>query len=300
MKSIRKYSLLIDLLEGRKSVSFQEMKECLREYGEVSDRTIERHIQELRYTFGVEISCDRATHLYSINKEESIGLDALLRFIHLFNSSELLLNCIKGKNKALSYLAFESNNPKGSANLEPIYSAIVQSKVIAFDHENYTKDRISRHTIEPYLLKEYNAKWYVVGIFSDSGAVRIFGLDRISHVSVTSETFQKTEQDRICNLFDNLIGLVYDIEKPVMVKLAASPLLSRYLKGTPLHFSQKIEQETEKEVVFSYYLIPNRELQRLILGYGSQLKVVHPQWFADQIREEIRNMSALYEKSNIH
>jgi predicted DNA-binding transcriptional regulator YafY len=116
-------------------------------------------------------------------------------------------------------------------------------------------------------------------------------------VSATSETFKKTEQARITGLFDHLIGLVYDMGKPTTIRLSASRSLSMYLKNEPLHLSQEVEQETENEVIFSYYLIPNRELQLLILGYASQIKVIYPQWFADQIQEEIKKMSLLYEKS---
>jgi len=58
----------------------------------------------------------------------------------------------------------------------------------------------------------------------------------------------------------------------------------------------EIVSETEKEVIFRYYLIPNRELQRLILGYSSQVKVLKPKWFAKQIREQIEEMAALYKK----
>jgi hypothetical protein len=78
------------------------MKDRLLQYDEVSDRSLERYIQELRDSFGVEIVCDRSTRLYSIGKERSTELDALLRFIHLFNSSELLMSSIKDWDKALS------------------------------------------------------------------------------------------------------------------------------------------------------------------------------------------------------
>ncbi|MDR0844328.1 MAG: WYL domain-containing protein [Tannerella sp.] len=274
------------------------IKDRLSDIGsiDVSVRTVERYISELHNDFGV-ITCDRKTNLYSIDKDSEPELNRLLHFIHLFNSSDLILNTLKNKDKVLSYLSFETTGDyAGSANLEPIYSAIVQSRIISFDHENYEKNTHAQRTIKPYLLKEYNSKWYVVGVFADSNDVRIFGLDRISHVEISNQTFEKTEQKRISKLFDHLIGLVYDIDHPTTVKLSVTPGQAKYFKKAPLHASQELESENENEVIFSYWLIPNRELQRLILGYGSQVKVIHPQAFAQQIEEQINEMAGLYKK----
>jgi predicted DNA-binding transcriptional regulator YafY len=243
------------------------------------------------------ICCDRRTNLYFIDKENNPDMNRLLHFIHLFHSAELIKESLKNKDKALSYLSFESNGDyAGSVNLEPIYSAIFHSKQILFDHENYEKNTITHRVLQPYLLKEYNFKWYVVGVLPDSKDVRIFGLDRINRVEISELTFEKVEQQRISKLFDFLIGLVYDMDKPTTVQLSVTSGQAKYFKNSPLHATQKIVSENEKEVVFSYWLIPNRELQRLILGYSSQVKVIKPEWFAKQISEQINEMAALYKK----
>jgi predicted DNA-binding transcriptional regulator YafY len=297
-QNIRSFSLIIELLQRKKSVDFQVIRDYLLNVGsiEISDRTLERYIRELRDNFRV-ITCDRRTNLYSIDKDNQLEINRLLHFIHLFHSSDLILQTLQNKDKSLSYLAFESTgNYAGSTNLEPIYSAIVHSKTITFDHENYEKGTTLHRTLLPYLLKEYNAKWYVVGVLPNSNDVRIFGLDRISRVELSEFTFEKTEQQRISELFDFLIGLVYDMDKPTTVWLSVTPGQAKYFKNSPLHDTQKIVEENEKEVIFSYWLIPNRELQRLILGYSSQVKVLKPEWFAKQIEEQIEEMLALYKK----
>jgi predicted DNA-binding transcriptional regulator YafY len=204
---------------------------------------------------------------------------------------------IKNKDKALSCLAFELNDGyAGSVNLEPIYTAIIQSRLISFDHENFERKQPKSYIIKPYLLKEYNSKWYIVGIFADSDQVRIFGLDRINNLKILAETFEKTDQKRISKLFDSLIGLVYDMDKPTTIDISVTHSQAKYFKKSPLHSSQEIVSETEKEVTFRYYLIPNRELIRLILGYGSQVKVLKPAEFAKQIKKQIKEMASLYKK----
>jgi len=298
MKNIRNYSLIINLLQSKKEVTLREIMDYLAANDvSISQRTLERYIQELRDEYDVISDCNRATNRYSFNEENPENLNKLLHLIHLVNSSELLMESIKNKDKTLSCLAFETNEEyAGSINLEPIYSAIVQSRIISFDHENFEHNKIKHHTIKPYLLKEYNSKWYVVGVFTDSDQVRIFGLDRISNIKISDKTFEKTDQDRILKLFDFLIGLVYDMDKPTSVEISVTPGQAKYFKKSPLHDTQEIVSETEKEVIFSYYLIPNRELQRLILGYSSQVKVIKPEWFVKQMKEQIEEMAVLYKK----
>jgi len=298
VKNIRNYSLIIDLLQRKKEVTLREIVSCLKTHDvSVSQRTIERYIQELRDDYDIISDCNRKTNTYSFNKENPETLNKLLHLTHLVSSSELLMESIKNKDKTLSCHAFESNEGyAGSVNLEPVYSAIVQSRIITFDHENFERNRIIRHTIKPYLLKEYSAKWYMVGVFTDSNEVRIFGLDRITNIKISDETFEKTEQKRISELFEFLIGLVYDMEKPTMIEISATPGQAKYFKKSPLHTTQEIVSENEKVVIFSYYLVPNRELQRLILGFGSQVKVLKPKRFAEQIKEQIEEMRKNYEK----
>ena len=298
MKNIRNYSLIIGLLQRKKEVTLREITNYLEVHDvSVSQRTIERYIQELRDDYGIISDCNRKTNTYSINEENAETINQLLHLIHLVNSSELLMKSIKNKDKTLSFLAFETNEGyAGSVNLESVYSAIFHSRIITFDHENFERNRIIRHTIKPYLLKEYSAKWYLVGVFTDSGEIRIFGLNRITNIKITDETFEKTEQKRISELFDFLIGLVYDMEKPTTILISVTPGQAKYFKKSPLHATQEIVSENEKEVIFSYYLIPNRELQRLILGFGSQVKVIQPQRFAEQIKEQIEEMRKNYEE----
>ena len=298
MKNIRNYSLIIDLLQRKKEVTLREMASYLEKHDvSVSQRTIERYIQELRDDYDIISDCNRKTNTYSFNKENPENLNRILHLIHLVNSSELLMESIKNKDKTLSCLAFEtSEGYAGSVNLEPVYSAIVQSRIITFDHENFERNRIRHHAIKPYLLKEYNAKWYVVGVFTDSDEVRIFGLDRITNIQISDETFEKTEQKRIVELFDFLIGLVYDMEKPATVEISVTPGQAKYFKKSPLHATQQIVSENENEVIFSYYLVPNRELQRLILGFGSQVKVLKPKRFVEQICGQLEEMRKNYEK----
>ena len=126
MKNIRNYSLIISLLQNKKEVTLREIMDYLAAHDvSISQRTLERYIQELRDEYGVISDCNRITNRYSFNEENPENLNKLLHLIHLVNSSELLMESIKNRDKTLSCLIFETNEEyAGSINLEPIYSGI--------------------------------------------------------------------------------------------------------------------------------------------------------------------------------
>ncbi|MDR1780255.1 MAG: WYL domain-containing protein [Tannerella sp.] len=295
-RKIRALALIVERI-GRNSrgATYEEINEFLeRQDVLISRRTFERYLDSLRYDLMLDIKCDKNTYRYTIADDDE-RLKAAAHFFQLFNTADLVRKSLKNGAETRSYLSFEAHY--GDAvknNLEPVYQAIAESRLLSFTHENYQKQTTSRHTIKPYLLKEYNAKWYVIGTFTDSNEIRSFGLDRMQNLTIETDTFKKTEQKKINSLFDNLIGLVYDHEKPCVVKLAVPPMQAKYLKNNPLHASQAVDSETDSEVIFSYWLVPNFELRRLILGYGSRMRVVAPQSLVDSIKDELAAMLGFY------
>jgi predicted DNA-binding transcriptional regulator YafY len=292
---IKAFSLLIDLIRRHKQVSFDEMMSYLGAAGYgVSSRTLERYLADLRDRFEIEIVCN--ARLYRLDESHSPGLNVLLHFLNLFHSSELLKECIKDKKRAIGLISFETDSTcSGNTYLEVVYHALIETKVISFYYEGYSKSHGTHCTIKPYLLKEYNSRWYLVGAFIDTHEIRTFGIDRMQELEINEQTFAHTEQAQAQSLFDNLIGLVYNQQEPCVIDLSVTPRQARYFRSKPLHGSQSVKSEDEQQVIFTYYLIPNQELQRLILGYGSQIKVIKPQWFAKQIADEITKMQQQYE-----
>jgi predicted DNA-binding transcriptional regulator YafY len=295
---IRRFAIIVEEITNSRTPTLKYVLDRLHECGfEISERTLQRDIERLREDFNLEINYNTANNTYYIDADSSLCFDALLRLVQLFNTSDILWQSLHEKEQTLSFIAFEKNieDSAGTQYLEPIYTAIHNCKQLTFEHENFEKQKISRHTIKPYLLKEYSNKWYVVGALPDN-CIRIFGLDRIKNPTVEKTGFKAKERNAVTHLFDHTIGLVYDANKPEKVVLSVTAGQAKYFKRIPLHASQQTISEKKDEVVFSYFLAPNRELQRLILGYGAQVKVLQPAWFAQQVEDEVKTMLKKYKK----
>jgi len=299
---IKRFALIIERLKGQPAPSLKELKDFLEQEGfAVTTRTIQRDFDRLRDDFGLEIVLNKGQTYSIANVDDSQKFETLMRIIGLAQTSELLLQSVKDREESLSLLSFQhaANGYAGLQHFERLYAAIKDCRVVTIEHENFGKNKTSTHELKPLLLKEYSNRWYLVAMFTDSGALATFGLDRIQKVTVEKEKFKPQERKKASDLFDNVIGLVHDMHPPVTVRLAVSSGLAKYFKSVPLHHSQQEEAETSEEVIFSYFLSPNRELQRLILGYGSQVKVLSPKEFVKQVEQELRDMLKKYKTTNL-
>jgi predicted DNA-binding transcriptional regulator YafY len=148
--------------------------------------------------------------------------------------------------------------------------------------------------LKPYLLKEYQNRWYVVGLLVGLNEFRSFGIDRIENIEVLNETFKADHKLNPSQLFENTIGLTYSNNKLEEVILSFTPLQAKYVKSLPLHKSQEIVKETNKEVIVKLKVIPNFELKQKILMLGDQVKVIEPKWFAKDIKKVLKATLKFY------
>jgi predicted DNA-binding transcriptional regulator YafY len=296
--TIRRWTLIIEKITSQQNPSFQVLKDYLHGHGfEISPRTLQRDIEQIRYEFGIEIKYNRAQNGYYIDKSESINLDSFLRFLEIINTANLISDSLKDGKDALNYISFESQgNLKGIENLKSLLFAIKNHRRIVFTHENFETGKKREYSMKPYLLKEYQNRWYIVGLFTGLNEFRTFGIDRIENLQVLSETFEPNLKLNPAKLFENTVGLVYSYNELEDVILSFTPLQAKYIKSLPLHKSQEIIKETSKEVIVKLNVIPNFELKQKILMLGDQVKVLKPKWFAKDVKTSLNNSLRAYKK----
>jgi predicted DNA-binding transcriptional regulator YafY len=66
--------------------------------------------------------------------------------------------------------------------------------------------------------------------------------------------------------------------------LSFTPFQGKYIKSLPLHETQQILIDNEKELRISLhiYLMPDFKME--ILSMGENVKVLEPKWFAEEIK----------------
>lgn len=284
--TIRRYTLEIEKIRHGQFPSFQEIKDYLFEHGfEIGDRTIQRDIEQVRFEFGIEIKYDRDKNGYYIDYENSLNIESFFRFLEIVNTAELLTESLLESKDSLKHISFDTGGGlKGIENLKPLLKAIKDNRKISFTHFNFHTEKSRKYTLKPYLLKEYQNRWYVVGIIGGFKELRTFGIERIENLEIKTETFKPDKKLNPIEMFNKTIGLVYSENTPQTIVLSFTPTQGKYVKTLPLHSSQRILIDDEQECRVSLEVVPNYELTQQIFKHGETVKVIEPQWLKDEIK----------------
>jgi len=295
--TVRRYILIIEKLGRKQFPSFDEIKNYLSNHDfEVSNRTIQRDIEQIRSEFGIEIEYNRFKNGYYINEDLSPNIESFVRFFEIVNTADLLIESLKESKNTLDFISFEAQGSlKGIENLKSLLFAIKNHRVIKFSHENFYEKTNSNHEVKPYLLKEYQNRWYLIGTIKPNDEFRTFGIDRINNLEVSDTTFKPTHKKKASKLFENTIGLTYSLGDVEDVVLSFTPLQGKYIKTLPMHSSQRILVDNEQELQIKLRIIPNFEFQQQILKLGDNVKVIQPQWLADEIKTVLTNTLKQYD-----
>jgi predicted DNA-binding transcriptional regulator YafY len=199
---------------------------------------------------------------------------------------------IERKNEVIS---FESNiDLKGLHFLTPLFNAIINERVLLVKYKDFKSSEPYEITFHPYYLKQYNSRWFVFGLNSENQVYNWnLALDRIESLL---ELDLKYEQSVIEweEYFYDLVGVTKPEGVEVQeVVLRFSPDVAPYVITKPLHPSQKHRNDpTGLEVRIN--VIPNIELERLILSFGEQVEVIYPQDLKELISRRLSSANRLY------
>lgn len=192
-------------------------------------------------------------------------------------------------------ISFESNiDLEGIQFLTPLFNAIVNERVLLIRYKDFKNPEPYEILLHPYYLKQFNNRWFLFGLNAGNQAPNWnLALDRIVSLSETSHKFKPSETDWEEYFFD-IVGVTRpengDIQEIV---LQFSPEVAPYVITKPLHPTQKHKNDSTGLQV-TIKVIPNFELEKLILSFGEQVKVVSPQDFKERIAQRLKSAGLLY------
>lgn len=283
---IKRYTLIIEKANSGQYPSFREILEYLHEHGhEISDRTLQRDMEQIRNEFGVELQYKNSRNGYEIDYSKSVNVEEFFRFLEIVNTASLLSETLAESKNSLENISFGSfGGMKGTENLKPLLQAIKERQKVSFTHFNFHKEKERKYTLKPYLIREYQNRWYVIGVVAGFSDLRTFGVDRIENLELKAETFQPDENINPKELFDNIIGVIYSMGEKEKVVLSFTPKQGKYVKTLPLHRTQQILVDNQQELRIALNIIPNFEFIQQILLHGDTVKVIEPGWLVEEIK----------------
>ena len=189
-------------------------------------------------------------------------------------------------------LAYEENTGYSGIDwLKDCFDAIVNKQPIRIDYRNF-EEKEFQWTIHPYYIKQYNNRWFLIGFNPEFDNLSHIPLDRIDEIEPIHIDYIPNTTTDFEKYFDNVIGVTV-ADAPVQdIKLRFSQKRLQYVLTKPIHKSQKCSDPNNG--IISLQLIPNRELESLILSFGPDVEVLEPQSLRNQIQEKVKESFSHY------
>lgn len=283
----REYVWLLTTIRDAGHISFDDISTrwsnaSLNETGEPMARTtFNRHRTAIEEIFDVEIKCDRSLgNKYFIDDSNQIGSTEVTNWL----CDSLITGTLLSNFKDLSNRISLERVPTADTKLRIILEGMKHNLAVSMSyHRICEEDRA--YIIEPYAVKLFKQRWYLLGHIKESEGLRLFSFERITDISVTEQKFDIPEDFTADDHFRDIFGVMSaspDIQTQRVV-LRAFGRDRFYLEELPLHPSQKVIETAEIYTDFELYLKPTPDLAAAILSRGGWVKVIEPQWFADNL-----------------
>lgn len=195
-------------------------------------------------------------------------------------------------------VGFDENiDLKGREHFQPLMNLIKEKKAVRLTYRSFKSDKDLVVTFHPYYLRQYNNRWFVFGELDNRSDLTNYALDRIVEIKEACTPYRPNNGRYDFNeYFSDMIGVsrrpgAESQKIQILVREDQYP----YIKTKPIHGTQKVvEDRGEAGVVIQIDVIPNFELEQLLLSYGEYVTVLSPQTLRDTIAKRVMDCNNKY------
>ena len=272
-----RYSLILKKLQ-RTTASFQDISNYLLRESElldvdltISKRTFQRDITEIRDIFRVDIQYDASRKVYFIVDDQKPDITS--RMLEAFD----MFNALNLTNDFESFVHFEKRKPQGADHFYGLLHGIKNHFLIRFNYLKYYEGEISKREVEPYALKEFKSRWYLLAKDLKDEKTKTFGLDRIAELEIGKKRFEWPLDFNVNVLFRNSFGIINPTDgKCEEVTLSFDAFQGKYIKSFPLHHTQQVLEDNADETIIKLSVNITYDFIMELLSDGDRVKIISP------------------------
>lgn len=294
---LNKYVWLAETIYKAKKISFDDINRRwldndMSENKPLSIRTFHKWRIAIEEMFGLIIENENSCqYRYYIQNADELKNGTLRSW--LFNTltvNNLLLENMSIKNRILL-----EEIPEGQDYLPVILKALKKNQQLTMTYQSYWRDKSNTFEVEPYCLKMFHQRWYLVARSPYYDKVMIYALDRVDSLEPTDVTFPYPDDFVPEAFFADCFGIIVDADyEPEDVLLKVSAGQANYLRSLHLHKSQEEVERTPDYSIFQLHVRPVFDFQQVLLAMGEDVEVLSPQWFRDEMAQKIKRMNLKY------
>lgn len=183
---------------------------------------------------------------------------------------------------------------RGIENLGRLFHAILNKSPLRIQYQSYRNLNESDFEFSPYHLREYNNRWFLFGRNKNYPNLTNLALDRIISINDGTHSYVENTEWDFKEYFEDIVGVSFESNDVEDVRLWFSPEAAPYVTSKPLHGSQRKISDNEDGLVIELKVIPNYELESVILSYGERIRVLSPEHFREKIKQRVDEMANHY------
>lgn len=305
----KQYIWLIETIRRNGRMTLGEISDLWRQQEEsdgqeLSRTTFNRHRDSILDIFGVIIECDRKDgYRYYIENEEVLKENSIQNWMF---STLSVSNMLEGNAGLQDRILLESI-PSGDDKLRLIIDAMRENRRMKIQYHKYSSSESKIYTLEPYCLKLYNRRWYMLVKKTDATAANedngkkcdlfIFSLDRIESIELLQTKFTVNKYFDAEAYFNDCFGIMVDGSlKAERIVLRAYGLEPFYLRDLPIHHTQKEIKKTEEYTDYELKLRPAEDFIEHLLSLSTRVRVMEPVWLVKEMQQRLKDALSRYKE----
>jgi proteasome accessory factor B len=289
---------------------------------EVSEKTIQRDIEFMRYRLGLPIEYDQLHFGFyytepvanfptiQVSEGEIVALFVAQKALQQYHGTPFeapLRAAFKkigdGLNDKVSFtwsdldsaISFR-NVGQSEADLEVfevLSHAVLDSTEIEFRYRKLRGTTAEIRRVRPYHLGCVDHQWYLFGFDLSRQQLRTFALPRIREPRRTGARFRRPSNFSIGKFLDSSFG-IFQGQGRTTVRIRFQSFAAQLVRERTWHHSQKIKELPDGRLELHLQLGSLEEIERWILSWGEQAEVLEPATLREHLREVGKKFAATY------
>lgn len=293
----KRYIWLVDTIYQARKIDFESinekwMRSPLSEGDNLPKKTFQNHRKAIEDIFDILIECDtKDDYKYYIDNIEEIDDNSMRNWL----LSTFTVNNLISESQTIKDRIHLENIPSGQEYLSQIIKGMRDDCCLKLTYQSYWRDSSDTILIEPYFVKIFKQRWYVIAYNREKQAMRTYALDRIKELELMQAKFEYPKDFNPNDYFQSCYGIIRDDEiDECTVKTKVTTSQAKYLRDLPLHHSQEELKSNNETSIFEYYIKPSFDFKKELLSMGAEVDVIEPKWFREEVRMEIEKMKNKY------
>lgn len=248
--------------------------------------SFKRYCDAIEDTFHLKIECRKTSlgYQYFLRHTQELHANDLKNWM----LSTMTVAGIVSESKNIQERILLEHVPSGETFLSEITRAMEHGHVVHIEYRKFTDSEPYSVTAEPWCLKLFRQRWYLLARRTSDGTMRTYALDRMLHAESGEDTFELPKEFNATTHFQHSYGIFKAEGTPSSIVIRTYDGLGNYYRTLPLHHSQQHTGSTSEYDEFHLLLYPTPDFIQEILSQGNRIEVIRPESLRNEIRQKLK------------